>query len=248
MIFLNVCVRGICADVRQTPFWRNDKFLSWKDQGLNRVGSEAAWSFSWFVPFSFFKTTFNLSLSLTVIPRTSSPVSKFSVSRFHVLCRCCARRWRDGAAGNSSARSDDNGKCFHLQRQVLKVMTKGWRHRAHPDPAAQPRPLRRRRRRRRKSTGVWDERVSFVWSLREGSLFSGHISGILRQDFANCNLSTFVNLPCLTFALWNVNVSAVCQCCIWLHPGCFYDCRFVAWTDMISLAGLWRWSGLLCRW
>lgn len=134
------------------------------------VGSEAAWSFLWFVPFvkvplicqSVFLT------EVTVVPRTSSSVSKFSVSRFHVLCRCCARRWRDGAAANSSARSDDNGKCFHLQRQVLKVITKGWRHRAHPDPAAQPRPLRRRRR--RSSAGVWDELISFVFPQREGSV------------------------------------------------------------------------------
>lgn len=106
-------------------------------------------------------------LSVTVIPKTSSLVSKFSVSRFHVLYRCCARRWRDGAAGNSTAGSDDSGKCFHLQRQVLKVITKGWRHRAHPDRAAQPRPLRRRR-----SAGVSDELSSFVLAQREGSPLS----------------------------------------------------------------------------
>lgn len=46
--------------------------------------------------------------------------------------RCCAR-----SANSTSWRADREKKCLHLRRQVLKVITKGWRHRARPDPAAQ---------------------------------------------------------------------------------------------------------------
>lgn len=100
-------------------------------------------------------------LSLTVLPKTSSLCPNLASAAF-TCCADVARCWRDGAARNSTAGSDDSDKRSHLQRQVLKVITKGWRHRAHPDPAAQPRPLRRR------SAGVWDEPSSFVLPQREG--------------------------------------------------------------------------------
>lgn len=159
-------------------FWRNDKLLlSWKDEAVSRVGSEAARSFSRvflkFILFYFFSPTCFIChsvllptlLSLMVLPRTSSLCPNLASAAF-TCCADVARCWRDGAPGkNSTAGSDDSGKCSHLQRQVLKVITKGWRHRAHPDPAAQPRPLRRRRRR---SAGVWDEPSSCVLPQREG--------------------------------------------------------------------------------
>lgn len=59
--------------------------------------------------------------------------------------------------------------------KVLKVITKGWRHRAHPDPAAQPRPLmkrwRWRRRGKRRSAGVFPRSSS---SSRGAALFLPH--------------------------------------------------------------------------
>lgn len=120
-------------------------------------------------PEFFFSNMFHLSLSpspTASVPHGSSPnqfaMSKFSFRRLHVLCRCCTLLARRRGWKYSTAGSDDSGKYSHLQRQVLKVITKGWRHRAHSDPVAQPRPLRRR------SAGVWDEPSSCVLPQREG--------------------------------------------------------------------------------
>lgn len=129
--------------------------------------------------------------------------------------------------------------------KVLKVITKGWRHRAHPDPAAQPRPLMKRwRRRRRRSAGVFprsSRRAALflphrlmvgVWEGGRRSI-SDHIWAFLRAHFTNGVLSMPVPpLPPRLISLLffferrNVNVSTTSPRCVWkplLWPQSIYN-------------------------